>query len=228
MPRFSGNSRPMKKKYGRPRIKSPAGVRANYALTSATLGGEHWFGIPEREHLRTLIWRVCEFSGIKGITYTVMENHFSILVEVPPGREVSDGEMVRRFAMLYPEHTPWQPLTAEALAELLAENDVPGQALREELLARMHDISWLMKTIKQRFSTWFNRSRERFGPVWSKRFESVLLEDNIEALRTVAAYIDLTAMREGVVDDPKDYPFCGYAEAAAGNEAARRGLASLA
>ena len=54
------------------------------------------------------------------------------------------------------------------------------------------------------------------------------MEDDIEALRTVAAYIDLTAMRVGVADDPKDYPFCGYAEAAFGNEAARRGLGLLA
>ncbi len=216
------------KRYGRTRKKSPAGERAYYALTSATLTGKKWFGTPEKEHLRTLIWRVSEFSGIKVITYTVMESHFSILVEVPPEREVSDEEIARRFAALYPEPTPWQPLTAETLAQLLAANDDQGQALRAELLARMHDISWLMKTIKQRFSTWFNRSRDRFGPVWSKRFESVLLEDDIEALRTVAAYIDLSAKREGVADDPKDYPFCGYAEASAGNEAARRGLAPLA
>ena len=34
-------------------------------------------------------------------------------------------------------------------------------------------------------------------------------------------------MRAGLVDDPKDYRFCGYAEAVAGGVAARRGLGLL-
>ena len=62
-------------------------------------------------------------------------------------------------------------------------------------LRRMHDVSWLMKTIKQRFAASFNASRERFGPVWSERFKSVLVEGDLKALRTVAAYIDLNAVR---------------------------------
>lgn len=186
------------------------------------------FGTPEKEYLRTLIWQVSEFSGIKVITYTVMGSYFSVLVEVPPEREVSNEELVRRFGILYPKDTLWKPLTTEDLNQLLGGDDVQGRTIRADLLSRMHDVSWLMKTVKQRFARWFNRSRDRFGPVWSNRFECFPMEDDIEALRTVAAYIDLAAMRVGVADDPKDYPFCGYAEAAAGNELARRGLASLA
>ena len=140
---------------------------------SRTVNGEKWFGLREKEYLRKLIWQVAEFSGVRVITYAVMDNHFHVLAEVPPEREVSDEEIVQRFAVLYPETTPWQPLTAEALAELLAANEVRGQELREELLARMHDVSWLMKTIKQRFAIWFNKPRERFGPVWAERFKSV-------------------------------------------------------
>ncbi|MFP4493260.1 MAG: transposase [Puniceicoccaceae bacterium] len=185
------------------------------------------FGPPEKEYLRNLIWRAAEFSGIRIITYAVMDSYFHLFVEVPPGRVVSDEEIVRRFGVLYPKRTPWQPLSSDDLAELLAENDVRGETLREDLLARMHDVSWLMKTINQRFATWFNNSRERFGPVWSGRFKSVLVEGDPEVLRTVAAYIDLNAVREGLADDPKDYRFCGYAEAVAGNPAAVEGLSVL-
>ncbi|MFP4351539.1 MAG: transposase, partial [Puniceicoccaceae bacterium] len=195
---------------------------------SRTVNGERWFGVREKEHLRKLIWQVAEFSGIRVITYAVMDNHFHVFAEVPPERVVSDEEIVRRFAVLYPEVTPWQPLSAEALAERLAANDERGQALREGLLARMHDVSWLMKTINQRFATWFNKSRERFGPVWSERFKSVLVEGDVKVLRTVAAYIDLNAVRAGLADDPKDYRFCGYAEAVAGHGAAADGLSVLA
>ncbi len=210
------------------RIKLGEGVRAYYHLMSRTVNGEKWFGPREKEYLRKLIRQVAEFSGVRVVTYTVMDNHFHVLAEVPPERVVSDGEIVRRFAALYPEPTPWQPLTADALAELLAANDVRGQELREELLGRMHDVSWMMKTIKQRFAIWFNKPRERFGPVWSERFRSVLVEGDVKALRTVAAYIDLNGVRAGLADDPKDYRFCGYAEAVAGHGAAADGLSVLA
>ncbi|YCM46886.1 hypothetical protein V2O64_25555 (plasmid) [Verrucomicrobiaceae bacterium 227] len=39
----------------------------------------------------------------------------------------------------------------------------------------------------------------------------------------MAAYIDLNPVRAGLVDDPKDYRWCGYAEALDGSKRARRG-----
>lgn len=44
----------------------------------------------------------------------------------------------------------------------------------------------------------------------------------------MAAYIDLNCVRAGLVADPKDYRFCGYAEAVAGNKGAQSGIRSLA
>ena len=43
----------------------------------------------------------------------------------------------------------------------------------------------------------------------------------------MAAYIDLNCVRAGMVQDPKDYRFCGYAEAVAGSAKARVGLQSV-
>jgi len=195
---------------------------------SRTVNGEAWFGEMEKEVLRKMIWQVADFSGIRVITYAVMKNHFHLFVEVPEkGSEISDEELVRRFRVLYPQPTPWMPVKAEVLAWHLRENTGEGQALRRSLIRRMGDVSELMKTLKQRFSMWFNRSRERFGPVWSDRFKSVLVEGDLNALRTVAAYIDLNAVRAGLVSDPKDYRFCGYGEAVAGSETARAGLSIL-
>ena len=45
-----------------------------------------------------------------------------------------------------------------------------------------------------------------------------------EALRTIAAYIDLNPVRAGLVDDPKDYRWCGYAEALGGSKRASKAL----
>lgn len=106
----------------------------------------------------------------------------------------------------------------------LQENDEDAATIREKLLARMGDVSAFMKTLKQRFSTWFNKTHERYGPLWSDRFKSVLVEGKGNALQTMSAYIDLNPVRAGLVQDPKDYRFCGYAEAIAGRRSAIRGL----
>jgi putative transposase len=92
------------------------------------------------------------------------------------------------------------------------------------LLRRMGELSAFMKELKQRFSRWYNQTHQRCGTLWAERFRSVLVQDDSEAARTVALYIDLNALRAGLVTDPKDYRWCGYGEAAAGNELARAGL----
>ena len=58
------------------------------------------------------------------------------------------------------------------------------------------------------------------------RFKSVVVEGSWGSLLKVAAYIDLNAVRAGLVDDPKDYRWCGYAEAVGGDARARRGLSA--
>ena len=82
-----------------------------------------------------------------------------------------------------------------------------------------------MKVLKQRFSQWFNGSRpvRRKGTLWEDRFRSVLVESG-EALRAMAAYIDLNPIRANLVSDPKDYRWSGYGEACAGQQAAKCGL----
>jgi prevent-host-death family protein len=49
----------------------------------------------------------------------------------------------------------------------------------------------------------------------------------VARLATMAAYIDLNAVRAGIVSDPKNYRWCGYGEAVAGKKKAREGLAAI-
>ena len=102
--------------------------------------------------------------------------------------------------------------------------DKQATEIRQRLLARMGDVSQFMKTLKQRFSLWFNHQHERFGTLWAERFKSVLVEGEGNPLQTMAAYIDLNPVRAGLTADPKDYRFCGYAEAVAGRAKAVAGL----
>jgi len=80
-----------------------------------------------------------------------------------------------------------------------------------------------MKELKERFSRWFNKRHGRRGTLWQERYKSVLVQDG-EAAVTMAAYIDLNPLRAGLVADPKDYRWCGYAEAVGGSKRARVGI----
>jgi len=65
------------------------------------------------------------------------------------------------------------------------------------------------------------------GTLWESRYRSVLVECG-ESLQAMAFYIDLNPVRAGLVSDPKDYRWCGYAAAAAGVPEARERLARMA
>ncbi|MFU8849026.1 MAG: transposase [Opitutales bacterium] len=196
------------------------GVPACYHAMSRVVGGQHLFRDREKEVLRKMLWQVADFCGVEILTYCVMSNHFHVLVRVPSvassEQEISDRELLRRFKVLYPRPTKYQTVEFARLEKALLEGNEDAVAIRERLLARMHDLSEFMKTVKQRFSIWYNRNHgERRGTLWMERFKSVLVEGKGNPLQTMAAYIDLNPVRARLVEDPKDYRFCGYAEAVA-------------
>ena len=96
--------------------------------------------------------------------------------------------------------------------------------IKQPFLDRMHDLSCFVGELKQRISQWYNLRNERKGPLWEDRFKSVLVQGTPGVLATVAAYIDLNAVRAGIVKEPKDWRWCGYAEAAAAQSLAREGI----
>ena len=173
-----------------------------------------------KEVLRKQLWYMSQFCGVEILTYCIMANHFHVLVRVPKKQEIDDRELLARCSVLYGR----QKGRMEALEALLKEGGDAARAERKKLLARMGDISVYMKELKQRFSIWYNRTHQRYGTLWAERFKSVLVEDAAGCLTSMAAYIDLNPVRAGLVEDPKDYRYCGYAEAVAGNREAQDGL----
>ncbi len=202
-----------------------------YHVMSRTCGGEVLFDEVEKEALRRVIWRMAEFSGLKVVTYCVMSNHFHLLAEVPHREtwlrrfEGPEGEekLLEHLGTLYSR--AYVGLLRDELADLRARG-MAILAVRkiEALKKRFCDLSLFVKEVKERFSRWFNKRRNRRGTLWMDRFKSVLVEGMGEALRTMAAYIDLNPVRAGLVADPKDYRWCGYAEALGGSRRAQRGL----
>jgi len=218
------------------RIKvNAADSDAVYHCMSKTVNGERLFDDLGREILRRQFWLVAEFCGVQVVTYAILSNHFHVLVRVPKQVDVPDAELLRRYALLHPKPTRFQITRLDAIkAALAADPSTDSTAAkfactwRKRQLDLMGDVSGFMRLVKQRFSIWFNKSHHRFGPLWCDRFKSVLVENKPRLLETIAAYIDLNPVRAGLATDPKDYRFCGYAEAVAGHEPARLGLQSVA
>ena len=200
-----------------------AGRTAAYHLVSRTTGGMAMLDDLSKETLTGMLRNQAGFCGLEVITYCIMSNHFHILVRVPEAPQLTDGQLLERLEALYGSRGPLTLLAREALTQ----RGKIDEDIRRKLLDRMGDVSAFMQELKQRFSRWYNRRHERFGTLWAERFKSVLVEDQPTSVEAVAAYIDLNPVRAGLVEDPKDYRFCGYASAVAGNALARKGLMSF-
>jgi REP element-mobilizing transposase RayT len=200
------------------------GEDAVYHCISRTVNGERLFNEDAKEMFRRQMWQIADYCGVTILTYAIMDNHFHVLVKVSKKAPVSDSELLRRFRILYPKPTRFQSASSADIESLLKASGTDAEAWRKQQLALMSDVSAFMKLLKQRFTIWFNKTHARFGTLWSERFKSVLVQPTGRLIRTMAAYIDLNPVRAGIVEDPKDYRFCGYGEAVAGRNKARDGL----
>ena len=188
-----------------------------------------------------------KFTGCRVLTYCLMSNHFHILLEVTPVPEggITESELLQRLGVFYgeaqvativheieeaarvrergefelaPLDEAGVPLSRdEELALAQREATARVEEIRYRYIRRMHDLSWFMKSLLERFTKWFNGRHSRSGTLWEDRFKSVIVESGVAA-RTIAAYIDLNPVRARMVSDPADYRWSGYGEAIGGGK----------
>ena len=213
-----------------PRVK--ANGHGFYHCVSRVVEGRFIFqisshGSAEAERFIKLMRCLEAFSGVRVLTYVLMSNHFHLLCEVPEPKTLSEAEVLERV------EAGFGPARRQVLQQELAryrqqpDADAQIQRLLDRYRRRMYDISVFIKELKGRFAQWYNQRHDRYGVLWAERFKSVLLEGG-EALAAVAAYIELNPVRAGLCADPKDYRYCGYAEALAkGSLLARQGIRTI-
>jgi REP element-mobilizing transposase RayT len=207
------------------RIKAQDNIGC-YHVTSRIVDRSFRLDEGEREVFRGLLRRTAAFSGVNVLTFSILSNHFHLLIEVPAQPVLDDAELLRRIEALYgaPEASTlrecWDAWRRDGLGALVERE-------QERLRRRMGDVSPFMKLLKQRYSQSYNRRHERTGTLWEGRYASVLVEAESHALSAVAAYIDLNPVRAGIVKDPADYRWSGYGEACGGSAAARRGILAI-
>jgi REP element-mobilizing transposase RayT len=199
-----------------------------YHCLSRILERRFWFGNTEKTYFLSTLRKLERFSGVRVLSYAILDNHFHLLLQVPQRPDsIPESELLARLTALY------GPDYAMDVEDRLnrAKKHRSSKWLDQEMntyFRRMYDLSIFMKELKQRFSQWFNKRKERRGPLWEERFKSVIVEGSAQALMTLAAYIDLNPVRAGVCQDPKDYRWCGYGAATGGDPPAREGLKTLA
>jgi len=203
----------------------PSWSSACYHCVSRVVDRQHVLGDEEKAEFLRLMRLYEKLCQVRVLTYCLMSNHFHLLVEVPqrPEGGMSELALLAHIAACHGKARAWR-VNEEIRQYRAVGAHAAAQQVIEAWTSRMWDLSAFMKTLKQRFTQWYNKRHGRRGTLWEDRFRSTLVEGNMNALAMVGAYIDLNPVRAGIVDDPKDYRWSGYGAAVAGVKLAVKGL----
>ena len=199
-----------------------------YHVVNRVHGKAYLLDAEAAEEFCRIMRRMARFCGVEVITYCIMTNHVHLLVKVPPREKLPDSELFARYRDVAARST-YEKVYRQFERYRETGNQIGLADIRSRLAMRMYDLSAFMKELKQRFTQWYNVRNDCLGrgSFWTDRFKSTLVEGRGYALATVAAYIDLNPVRAKMVNDPKDYRWCGYAAALGGNPMAMMGLQTL-
>jgi len=174
-------------------VVTDSGQKAAYHVISRTALDGLPFGKVEKDEMVRIIQHYSAIYYVEVLGFAIMGTHFHLLVEVSPADSMSNEEVRNRFHLLYGE-----------------EIEFPEGWLGE-YRERFCSLSAYVKDIKQRFSCFYNKRKKRKGTLWGERFKSVIVEQGNTLIHCLA-YIDLNAVRAGIVKRPEDYRWCsiGY------------------
>jgi REP element-mobilizing transposase RayT len=204
--------------------------RSYYHVVSRVVDRRRVFEARDKEVFRKILRNQEAFTGVRVVTYCLMSNHFHLLLEVPDRETLAplDEEgLLAVLPLLYGGETV-EGVRQELERARLSENEAWQRDILARYERRRGDLSLFLKELKLRVTFYMNKRLARTGTLWEGRFKSVLVEDREQALLTIAAYIDLNPVRAGLVTNPEDYRWCGYAEAVAGGHRGRRAREGLA
>ena len=165
-----------------------------YHLCARVAGSKDSYPLDNEMCRRRIIETIQLFSRVfccSVLGFAVMGNHYHLLVRMESRHEMTRKELRQRAAILYNE-------------TLLDGWLKPNWERFEE---RIFDVSELMRSLQSSIARWFNHTFGRRGRFWADRFKSTLFEDPKEAMECLL-YIELNAVRAGLVERPEDYEGC--------------------
>jgi REP element-mobilizing transposase RayT len=150
--------------------------------------------------------RLTEAFAIDVCSYTLMSNHYHLVVRLTPERTDtwSSRDIVERWLTLFKG-------TDEARQFLNGEplDDAAKRSLGadvEKWQRRLGDLSWFMRCFNEYIARKANAEDECTGHFWESRFKSQALLDEV-ALITAMTYVDLNPVRATLADsvETSDY-----------------------
>jgi REP element-mobilizing transposase RayT len=198
-----------------------------YHIISRVNHGEYLLDDGEKERL-VGFFRDAEVLGCGQIvTYSILDNHWHCLLSIDHNAKVPEELVVKRVRARYGDFRADEFAQEVSTVRELNGEDA-AQAVLNRYRRRMNNLAEFAKDALQRFTMSYNRRQGCGGGFWKDRYNSSIVEGesahDTKALATIAAYIDLNAVRAGIVSDPGAYRFCGYGAAMGGDKHA---LASL-
>ncbi len=150
-----------------------------------------------RKWLEDLLGRVEKAYSIDILAYSIMENHYHVVLRVDKSTPInwSFREIFQRWLSLH----KGEPLVLRYLSGETLED---GQQLELATLAaeyrrRLMSISWFMRELNERIARKANLEDERSGRFWESRYTSQALLDEA-AILSCMAYVDLNPVRAGL------------------------------
>ena len=140
----------------------------------------------EKDFLLNLFKRYSALYFVEILGFSIMGNHFHLLVKMIPEYNYTDEDIQKRYENFYGDDT------------VFAAGWIPS------LRVKLSSLSEFVREIKVGFARFYNKRNHRRGYFWGDRFKSVIVE-NGETLINCLAYIDLNPVRAGIVERPEDY-----------------------
>jgi len=194
------------------RLLVAANITRYYHCTSRCVRGAYLCGKDatgnkdyshRREWLRNRLLFVSEVFSLQVVAYSIMENHFHVIVKLDPDSagKLSDMETVLRWHKLFKGNS-----LSRRFSEGEPLDNVELKALQRIAVIwrnQLCDIGWFMRCIKEPLARMANREDNCKGRFWEGRFHSQALLDD-QAVAACMVYVDLNPLRAGMCEYPED------------------------
>ena len=138
------------------------GDPAVYHVISRTALEGFVLGDVEKDFLLNLIKRLSKVYFAEVLGFSLMGNHFHLLVRMHPGNDMDGDKIKKRVKIYYGE---------------ASKVEVNDEGMIRGLRGKWENISEYVREIKQGFSRFYNKRHGRKGFFWSERFKSVIVDN---------------------------------------------------
>ena len=169
---------------------------AFYHLTNRVAGRSDWFPFKNdqaRHKLLDMMLFYVNAYRCRLAAFQIMGNHFHFVVHFEKPRALSRDELMDSAHKLYGRQA--EKKTADWTV-----------AQWKDFNQRLFDVSKLMQNVDGLYARWFNLKFERRGHFWSDRFKNPELLGS-EAVQDAIFYVELNAVRAGLVKRPEQWKF---------------------